>query len=45
MKLDGSKEDIIRKESQLEQLDDFIITEEERIMKDLNISKNEIKNY
>ena len=44
MKLDGSKEDIIRKESQLEQLDDFIITEEERIMKDLNISKNEIKN-
>ena len=44
MKLDGIKEDIIRKESQLEQLDDFIITEEERIIKDLNISKNEIKN-
>ena len=44
MKLDGSKEDIIRKESQLEQLDDFIITEEERIIKDLNITKNEIKN-
>ena len=44
MKLDDSKEDIIRKESQLEQLDDFIITEEERIIKDLNISKNEIKN-
>ena len=40
----SSKEDIIRKEAQLEQLDDFIITEEERIIKDLNIAKNEIKN-
>ena len=43
-KLDFTKEEIIRKEAQLEQLDNLIIAEEDRIVNDLRISKKDLNN-
>ncbi|MBF96886.1 MAG: chromosome segregation protein SMC [Pelagibacterales bacterium] len=43
VRIDSLKEDAIRKEAQLEQLNDYLKTEEERIVTDLRISKDEIK--
>ena len=42
MKLEIMKEETIRKEAQLEQLNSFISGEEERIDKDLRISKSDL---
>ncbi len=44
IKLDALKEDTIRKEAQLEQLDNYIKIEEDRIESDLRITKEVIKN-
>ena len=42
MKLEVMKEESIRKEAQLEQLNSFISSEEERIDNDLRISKSDL---
>ena len=42
MKLEIMKEESIRKEAQLEQLNSFISSEEERIESDLRISKSDL---
>ena len=44
IKLDTLKEDTIRKEAQLEQLNNYIKSEEDRIESDLRITKEVIKN-
>ena len=44
IKLDGLKENNIRKETQLEQLESYIKVEVERIETELNLTKEDINN-